>query len=112
MNRAQGNTRALPDGFLHVQNFTVTKQAGIAAIVWTHAFTLEQREIVEDILRGLAEGDERRCHYKHGCWRFSKPFLKVNFEWAVFKVAQALRLDPAQTLYQLVLQRDRAINKD
>ena len=112
MNLAQGNTRSAPDGFLHVQNFTVTKAAGVAAIVWTHAFTDEQREIVEDILRGLAENDPLKVHFKHGVWRFRKGFLQVNFEWAVFKVAQALRLDPAQYLYQLVLKRDRAINRD
>lgn len=114
MNRAQGNTRQAPDGFLHIQNFTVTKHAGIAAVVWSHAFDDHQKGIVESLLIELAcsnpVGDVH--HFKHGAWRFRKEFLKVNFEWAVFKLAQAIKLDPASMLYQAVLRRDRAINKD
>ncbi|UMM62475.1 hypothetical protein [Pseudomonas phage PCW2] len=110
MNLAQGNTRAMPDGFLHIQNFTVTKAAGIAAVVWTHAFTDEQREVVESVLRGLAENDPMKVHFKHGVWRFRKGFLQVNFEWAVFKVAQVLRVNPAKDLYDRVLTRDRQVN--
>lgn len=110
--RAQGNTRSLPDGFLHIQNFTVTKAAGIAAAVWVHALDDDQRALVEGILIELAQGDIAKVHFKHGTVRFRKEFLQVNFEWAVFKLCQAIRLDPAQALYQEVLRRDRMINKD
>lgn len=112
MKRAQGNTRSKPDGFLHVQNFTVTKAAGIAAAVWVHAFDEHQRGLVEGILIELAVQDVRKVHHKHGTVRFRKEFLQVNFEWAVFKLCQAIRLDPAQAIYQEVLRRDRMINKD
>ncbi|ADV35674.1 conserved hypothetical protein [Pseudomonas phage phiIBB-PF7A] len=113
MNRAQGNTRSKPDGFLHIQNFTVTKHAGIAGAVWVHVFDDHQRGLVEGILIELAVENGRGVHhFKHNCWRFKKEFLQVNFEWAVFKLAQAVRMDPAQVLYQHVLRRDRLINKD
>lgn len=112
MNRAQGNTRSKPDGFLHVQNFTVTKAAGIAAAVWVHVFDDDQRALVEGILVKLAEGKTEKVHRKHDTVRFRKEFLQVNFEYAVFKLCQAIRLDPASYIYQEVLRKDRQINKD
>ncbi|WYW00651.1 hypothetical protein Vasula_00014 [Pseudomonas phage vB_PpuP-Vasula] len=113
MNRAQGNTRSKPDGFLHIQNFTVTKAAGIAASVWVHVMDDHQRRLVEGILIELAVHNGRPVHhFKHDVWRFDKRFLQVNFEWAVFKVCQAIHLEPASALYQLVLRKDRQINKD
>lgn len=112
MRRAQGNTRSKPDGFLHVQNFTVTKAAGIAAAVWVHALDEHQRGLVEGILMELARDNPLKVHVKHGTIRFRKEFLQVNFEWAVFKLCRAICLDPAQVVYQEVLRRDRLINKD
>lgn len=113
MNRAQGGTRALPDGFLHIQNFTVTKAAGIAAAVWVHVMDDHQRELVQGVLIELACSNPLQVHhFKHDQWRFRKAFLQVNFEWAVFKVCQAIRINPAKDLYDLVLVRDRLINKD
>lgn len=112
MKRAQGNTRSLPDGFLHVQNFTVTKAAGIAAAVWVHAFDDHQRRLVEGVLIELAQSDINKVHVKHATVRFNKAFLTVNFEWAVFKVCQAIRLEPASALYIAVAKRDRLINGD
>ncbi len=112
MRRAQGNTRSRPDGFLHVQNFTVTKAAGIAAAVWVHAFDDHQKALVEGVLLELAEKRPEKCHVKHGTVRFHKGFLQVNFEWAVFKVAQSIRVNPAKIIYDQVLLRDRQINRD
>jgi hypothetical protein len=113
MNRTQGGTRSLPDGFLHIQNFTVTKDSGIASAVWKHAMDERQRTLVEWVLIEMAGANILNVHrFKHGCWRFKKEFLQVNFEWAVFKVCQVLRKDPAQDLYDTVLRRDRLINKD
>lgn len=112
MRRAQGNTRSKPDGFLHVQNFTVTKAAGIAAAVWVHTFDDHQRRLVEGVLLELAEKRIEKVHVKHETLRFSKAFLMVNFEWAVFKVAQTIRLNPAKIIYDQVLVRGRLINRD
>jgi hypothetical protein len=112
MKRAQGNTRSKPDGFLHVQNFTVTKASGIAAAVWVHVFDDHQRALVEGVLLECAEKDPRKFHVKHDTVRFHKGFLQVNFEWAVFKVCQAIRINPAKVLYDQVLVRDRLINRD
>lgn len=112
MKRAQGNTRSKPDGFLHIQNFTVTKAAGIAAAVWVHVFDDHQKALVEGILVELAEGNPLKMHVKHDTVRFRKAFLQVNFEYAVFKLCQAIRSNPAKDLYDRVLVRDRLINRD
>ena len=96
MNRAQGNTRSLPDGFLHIQNFTVTKAAGMAAVVYTHLLGEEQRGQVELLLvdraryQGAYDG-ETYVHHKHGVFRFRKDFLKENFQKVVHATTKITR---------------------
>jgi hypothetical protein len=94
MNLAQGNTRSMPDGFLHIQNFTVTKHAGMAGVVYIHILDAHQRMLVEGLLieRAIAfsnlDGVENH-HFKHGCWRFRKGFLKDNFREVVHAMTKA-----------------------
>lgn len=88
MNRAQGGTRSLPDGFLHIQNFTVTKASGMAGCVYVHILTDNERTTVENLLVAHAQVletklDREICHFKHGQWRFDKRFLKENFKKVV-----------------------------
>lgn len=98
MNRAQGNTRQAPDGFLHVQNFTVTKSSGMAGCVWAFILTEAQREIVELVLVERAQFRERHkgfdpetlVHHKHGSFRFRKDFLKDHFKEVVHEVTKAM----------------------
>lgn len=101
MNRAQGNTRSMPDGFLHIQNFTVTKHSGMAGVVYIHLMTKEQQEIVESllveratVLEAIAEDvgvPHEVVHVKHGCFRFRKEFLKENFREVVHAVTKITR---------------------
>lgn len=96
MNRAQGGTRALPDGFLHVQNFTVTKASGIEGAIWAYLMTDTQRLEVEQLLWSVAISLEQAAgvewtgaavqDHKHGCHRFRKEFLKIHFQRAVHEV--------------------------
>lgn len=88
MKRAQGNTRRQPDGFLHIQNFTVTKHSGMAGVVYTHILTTIQRQHVEGLLieRAMvieADTGVMQFHFKHDQWRFRKEFLKGNFREVV-----------------------------
>lgn len=96
MNRAQGNTRAKPDGFLHIQNFTVTKAAGMAAVVYTHLLSDEQQGQVELLLvdRARYQGawdKEVYVHHKHGTFRFRKDFLKKYFRETVHATTKITR---------------------
>lgn len=100
MNYAQGGSRALPDGFLHIQNFTVTKASGMAGCVYVHVLDDHQRHVVESILieRACAleeaagpEWTEAAHHFKHGVWRFRKSFLKQNFKSVVHEATKAMR---------------------
>lgn len=84
MNRAQGNTRQRPDGFLHIQNFTVTKASGMAGCVYVHMLTKVEQMAVERLLIAKALVMEEKlgrevCHFKHDVWRFDKRFLKEAF---------------------------------
>lgn len=107
MMRAQGNTRSKPDGFLHIQNFTVTKSAGMAAVVYTHILNKDQQELVEDLLweraiqlEALAEsvGVHREvCHVRHGSMRFAKSFLKENFREVVHATTKIMRNQTIET---------------
>lgn len=94
MNRAQGNTRQAPDGFLHIQNFTVTKHSGMAGVVYTHILDAHQQSLVEGLLieRAISHGNHKDVvnhHFKHGCWRFRKEFLKENFREVVHAMTKA-----------------------
>lgn len=96
MNLAQGNTRSLPDGFLHVQNFTVTKHAGMAGVVYIHILDDHQKGLVEGLLIERAitvselDGEERH-HFKHGVWRFRKDFLRNNFKEVVHATTKIMQ---------------------
>lgn len=100
MNHAQGGNRSKPDGFLHIQNFTVTKASGMAGCVYVHILDDHQRHIVESILieRACAleeaagpEWTEAAHHFKHNVWRFRKSFLKQNFKSAVHEATKVMR---------------------
>jgi len=96
MNLAQGNTRSMPDGFLHIQNFTVTKHAGMAGVVYTHVLDAHQRSLVEGLLIERAvtlaerEGGYHH-HFKHGVWRFRKDFLRNNFKEVVHATTKIMQ---------------------
>lgn len=101
MKHRQGGTRALPDGFLHIQNFTVTKASGMAGCVYVHILDDHQRHVVEGILIEQAVAREERAaragneflllhHFKHGQWRFDKRFLKDSFKSAVHNATKVM----------------------
>lgn len=117
MNYAQGNTRSLPDGFLHIQNFTVTKAAGMAAVVYTHILDENQRTAVEWLLISKAETVEAEAesigvpcqvyHVKHGTVRFAKKFLIENFREAVHTQTRFTRLAVIETFKEkLIAERE------
>jgi hypothetical protein len=102
MNRAQGNTRRAPDGFLHIQNFTVTKHAGMAGVVYTHILDAHQRSLVEGLLIEKACSDtchqwnkgniiDPIHHFKHDVWRFRKDWLKENFREVVHAATKVMK---------------------
>lgn len=120
MNYAQGKPRALPDGFLHVQNFTVTKAAGMAAVVYTHILDENQRSAVEWLLLSKAEVKEAEAesvgvplslyHVKHGTVRFAKAFLIENFREAVHTQTRFTRLAVIETFKsKLVAERESLV---
>ncbi|CBZ41991.1 hypothetical protein PsPphi15_gp18 [Pseudomonas phage phi15] len=96
MNYAQGGTRALPDGFLHVQNFTVTKASGIEGAIWAYLMTPAMKLEVEQYLWSVAIALEQAAGVehtgaavrddKHDCHRFRKAFLRIHFKYAVHEV--------------------------
>ncbi|QJD54608.1 hypothetical protein PssvBMR1_gp15 [Pseudomonas phage MR1] len=112
MNYAQGKPRRLPDGFLHIQNFTVTKHSGMAGVVYTHVMSVAQREIVESLLIERAITFENidgitRHHFKHGVWRFRKDFLKENFREVVHATTKVTWQPVVETFKsQLIAERE------
>ncbi len=115
MNLAQGNTRSMPDGFLHIQNFTVTKHAGMAGVVYIHILDAHQRQLVEGLLIERAivtaelEGKELH-HFKHGCWRFSKEFLKNNFREVVHAMTKVTLIPVIETFKQTLFTERESLS--
>lgn len=91
----QGKPRSLPDGFLHLNNFSHVRQSGIAGCLFERVFTERQQEIVESALRLLARDDPKLVHHKHNVWRFNKEFLIENFAATVYGACRLLRKQPA-----------------
>lgn len=101
--RAQGVPRRMPDGLLHLQNFTVTKHSGMAGFLFAKVMTKAQQEIVElCLIQKLTKNCY--CGYPphhnvstwneaHGCHRFPKGFLKAQFKKTVYAVYSALGKD-------------------
>lgn len=117
MKHKQGGTRSLPDGFLHIQNFTVTKASGMAGCVYVHILDEHQRSIVEGILIEQAVAREERAaragneflllhHFKHGQWRFDKRFLKDAFKSAVHNATKVMHT-PVLQVFQDKLFAER-----
>jgi hypothetical protein len=112
MNLAQGNTRSAPDGFLHVQNFTVTKHAGMAGVVFIHILDDHQKSLVEGLLieRAITVSEldgEDRHHFKHGVWRFRKDFLRNNFKEVVHATTKIMKNPVIETFKgKLFTERD------
>lgn len=102
--RAQGVPRRMPDGLLHLQNFTVTKHSGMAGFLFAKVMTKAQQDIVElCLIQKLTKNGY--CGYpshknvstwneEHGCHRFPKGFLQTQFKPTVYAVYKALGKSP------------------
>lgn len=87
----QGGSRSLPDGFLHLNNYSHSLRSGMAGVMFERVFTPQQRETVCELLRELATEEMARSvdfkqlfHFKHGVYRFEKDFLDQNFKGMVY----------------------------
>lgn len=110
--RAQGVPRRLPDGLLHLQNFTVTKHSGMAGFLFAKVMTKAQQDIVElCLIQKLTKNGY--CGYPphqnvptwneaHGCHRFPKGFLKAQFKQTVYAVFSALGKSPVDETSSLI----------
>lgn len=110
--RAQGVPRRLPDGLLHLQNFTVTKHSGMAGFLFAKVMTKAQQDIVElCLIQKLTKNGY--CGYPphqnvstwnddHGCHRFPKGFLKSQFKQTVYAVYKAVGKDAVAVMSSMV----------
>jgi len=99
MNRAQGNGRAKPDGFLHLNNYSHVRQSGFAGFLYERLMNVKQQELVEltllELANNLAYSDKHAAHFKHEVWRFDKRFLHGHFKSVVYSVFRSIRKSAA-----------------
>jgi hypothetical protein len=111
MKRAQGNGRAKPDGFLHLNNYSHVRQSGFAGVLYERLMTEKQKELVELTLIELAnsandsELSQEQAHFKHDVWRFNKKFLNENFKSVVYSVFRSIRKSAAHEI-SLAISRE------
>ncbi|WP_085589321.1 hypothetical protein [Pseudomonas sp. B14(2017)] len=100
MNYAQGGYRSKPDGYLHLQNFAVTKSSGLAGALFNYVMTSRQKDIVEASLLEIAEKDPDRnfAHFKHEVWRFHKAFLREHFKSVVYGAFKLFRRNASELM--------------
>lgn len=110
MNRAQGNGRAKPDGFLHLNNYSHVRQSGLAGVLYERLMTEKQQELVELTLLELAANQvavtENYAHFKHDVWRFKKSFLKDHFIHVVYSVFRSVRKSAAQEVSMAISREE------
>ncbi|WP_155499996.1 hypothetical protein [Pseudomonas chlororaphis] len=112
MNRAQGNGRAKPDGFLHLNNYSHVRQSGLAGVLYERLMTEKQQELVELTLIELAtpqvgcELSREVCHFKHEVWRFRKDFLNEHFKSVVYSVFRSIKKSPAQEISMAISREE------
>lgn len=104
MQRAQGKPRALPDGYLHLQNYSVTRASGMAGALYNYIMTSRQCEIVEAALLELVQKQDLKTNprpvaiFKHDCWRFDKAFLSVAFKPVVYGTFKLIRKNASEQM--------------
>lgn len=106
MRHAQGKPRAKPDGYLHLQNFSVTKASGMAGALFNYVMEPRQKEIVEAALLELAQKQDLNTHPRpvaafnaeHDCWRFDKSFLAVAFKPVVYGTYRLIRRNASEQM--------------
>lgn len=104
MRHAQGKPRAMPDGYLHLQNYSVTKASGMAGALFNYVMTERHKEIVEAALLELANKQDLKANsrpvaiYKHDCWRFDKDFLSVAFKPVVYGTYKLIRRNASEQM--------------
>lgn len=108
---SQGKPRALPDGFLHLNNYSHVASSGLAGVLYERVFTERQQEIVGCALLELAKDDPKLVHFKHNVWRFQKEFLKEHFQPTVYAACRLIRRRPAEMLSVAITHEELAVNR-
>lgn len=111
MRMAQGNGRAKPDGFLHLNNFCHVKGSGLAGPAFEKVMTERQRQIVEATLIEIAEGQPNPAelyHEKHETIRFRKDFLVDHFRSVVYSVFRSIRKSAAHEVSLAITREEQA----
>lgn len=111
MRIKQGGSRKLPDGYLHLNNFSHRKDSGILGSFYERVMTPTMQREIEDTLKYKAMDEDLmspqrfpRVHYKHahGALRFRKEWLKANFPDAVRSLIKKNELVFGNTLVKIM----------
>lgn len=106
MRIAQGNGRAKPDGYLHLNNYSHVRQSGFAGVLYERLMTLKQKELVELTLLELGESAKHKPEYKHEVWRFPKVFLNDHFKSVVYSVYRSIKKSAAQEISMAISREE------
>lgn len=107
MRLAQGNGRAKPDGFLHLNNYSHVRQSGLAGVLFERLMTDKQRELVELTLLELCICSSKNVSmFKHDVWRFHKDFLHEHFKSVVYSVYRSIKKSPAQEISMAISREE------
>lgn len=96
MRYAQGKPRKMPDGFLHLNNFSHIRASGLAGFLYERLMTTEQQRIVLNALVERAGDAHGAYKFEHDAWRFSKEFLLEHFKKVVYGTYWLVRKSAAQ----------------
>lgn len=99
MRIKQGGYRSMPDGFLHLNNFSHSVKSGIAGSIYERVLTSDQQKAFQRLMFELAiklqnERGETLVHEKHDTYRYKKEFLMESFKTMLYGYLKLVRKQP------------------
>ena len=111
MQIKQGGTRSLPDGYLHLNNYSHSTKSGLAGSLYERVMTDRQRKLVVNCLLEIADKETKAQKYdvdiymfKHDTYRFHKEFLNEHFKPVVYGCYKFIHKSPASEISMSVVK--------
>lgn len=117
MQIKQGGFRKLPDGYLHLNNYSHSAKSGLAGSLYERVMNDRQRKLVLNCLLEIAEKEQPKdtskviWMFKHDTYRFDKEFLHEHFKAVVYGCYKFIYKMPASEISMAVVKEQMLVEK-
>lgn len=114
MQIKQGGFRSMPDGYLHLNNYSHSSKSGLAGSLFERVMTQRQRKLVINCLLEIAEKqppEDNTVMFKHDVYRFRKEFLQEHFQAVVYGAYRFIYKLPSSEIATAVVREQMSVEK-